>query len=148
MDGTLACDIRMAADDAIFRMPAARLGVGYGFKSLQRFVQLLGPLCTSDIFFSARKFDAQDALRMGFLSRVVPAADLDREVDAYCATLVENAPLTLVAAKAAIREALREPESRDLRALEKLIGACWSSEDYREGRDAFVQKRRPAFKGR
>lgn len=143
-----ACDIRMAADDAVFRMPAARLGVGYRFGGMQRFVQLIGPLCTSDIFFSARKFDAHDALRMGFVSRVVSAADLDREVGAYCAAIAENAPLTLIAAKAAIREALGEPEARDLQALEKLVGACWSSEDYREGRDAFMQKRRPDFKGR
>src|SRR5688572_12669871 len=131
------CDIRMAADDAVFRMPAGRLGVGYRFSGMQRFVQLVGPERTSDLFFSARKFDAQEALRIGFVSRVISSADLEREVDAYCAAVVENAPLTLMAAKAAIRVALQGPETRDLQALENLVAACWSSEDYREGRDAF-----------
>jgi enoyl-CoA hydratase/carnithine racemase len=143
-----ACDIRMAADDAIFRMPAARLGIGYGFAGMQRFVQIIGPLWTSDIFFSARKFDAQDALRMGFLRSVFSVADLDREVGAYCATIAENAPLSLMAAKAAIREVLNEPNARDMHALEKLIDACAPSEDHREGRDAFMQKRTPNFQGR
>lgn len=143
-----ACDIRFAADDAVFRMPAARLGVGYGFSGMQRFVQMLGPLHTSDIFFSARRFDAQEALRMGFVNRVVPTGDLDREVGAYCKTVVENAPLSVVAAKAAIRAALQDPDARDTRSLEKIINSCWVSGDYREGRDAFMQKRKPDFKGR
>jgi enoyl-CoA hydratase len=143
-----ACDIRIAADDAVFRMPAARLGVGYKFGGMQRFVHLLGPLATADIFFSARKFDAQEALRMGFVSQVVPAADLDREVATYCATLVENAPLTLMAAKAAIREACRDPADRTMQPLDDILATCAASADFREGRDAFMQKRKPDFKGR
>jgi enoyl-CoA hydratase/carnithine racemase len=104
-----ACDLRIASDDALFRMPAARLGLGYNFVGMRRFVDLMGPMNVADIFFSARKFGAADALRMGFVSRVVPAAELEREVDAYCRLIAENAPLTIAAAKRAIREALADP---------------------------------------
>jgi len=143
-----ACDLRFASDDAVFRMPAARLGIGYSFTGMRRFVQVLGAANTADIFFSARKFDARDALAMGFVSRVFPAADVDREVGGYCALIAENAPLSLIAAKAAIREVLTDPATRDVGALQKLIDACFASEDYREGRTAFMEKRKAEFKGR
>ncbi len=143
-----ACDLRIAADDALFRMPAARLGLGYNFVGIKRFVDLMGPMNVADIFFSARKFDAADALRMGFVSRVVPAAELDREVDAYCRLVAENAPLTIAAAKRAIREAVTDASSRDLEDLQRMLAACFDSEDYKEGRTAFMEKRAPRFKGR
>lgn len=143
-----ACDVRIAADDAVFRMPAARLGLGYNFTGISRFVQLLGAANTSDIFFSARKFSAAEALSMGFVNRVVPAADLDREFAAYCGMLAENAPLTMAAAKFAIRQTGLEPDARDLDQIARMIEACFSSEDYREGRKAFMEKRKPNFTGK
>jgi enoyl-CoA hydratase len=143
-----ACDVRFGSDDAVFRMPAARLGLGYSFTGVRRFVQVFGAANTADIFFSARKFDAKDALRMGFLSRVIPAAELDREVGTYCTLMAENAPLSLISAKAAIREVPKDAQARDLETLQQKIDACWASEDYKEGRTAFMEKRTPNFRGR
>ena len=143
-----ACDVRIAAEDAVFRMPAARLGLGYNFTGITRFVQLLGQANTADIFFSARKFGAADALGMGFVNRVVPVADLDREVDAYCELLVENAPLTIAAAKFAIRQTGLDAGARDLEQVGRMIETCFNSEDYREGRKAFMEKRKPNFSGK
>lgn len=143
-----ACDVRIAAEDAVFRMPAARLGLGYNFTGITRFVQLLGQANTADIFFSARKFGAADALGMGFVNRVVPVADLDREVDVYCELLTENAPLTIAAAKFAIRQTGLDSGARDLDKAARLIEACFNSEDYREGRKAFMEKRKPNFSGK
>jgi len=143
-----ACDVRIAAEDAVFRMPAARLGLGYNFTGISRFVQLLGAANTSDIFFSARKFGAAEAFSMGFVNRVVPVTDLDREVAAYCELLSENAPLTMAAAKFAIRQSGLDPDARDLDQIARMIEACFNSEDYREGRKAFMEKRKPNFTGK
>jgi enoyl-CoA hydratase len=142
------CDIRICAEDAVFRMPAARMGLAYGFVGMQRFMRLMGAANTADIFFSARKFDAQEALRMGFVQKVVPGAALDDEVKAYCDMLAENAPLTIAAAKRTLLEAQRDPAERDMRAVEAADRACFGSADFEEGRKAFMEKRPPKFKGR
>ena len=143
-----ACDIRIAADDAVFRMPAALLGVGYSFAGIERFVDLIGASNTADVFMSARKFGAEEAFRMGFVNRVVPASDLDREVETYVGAVAENAPLTIAAAKSTIGEALKDPARRDMVALKSKIDACWGSHDYNEGRLAFLEKRKAQFVGR
>jgi enoyl-CoA hydratase/carnithine racemase len=143
-----ACDFRFAAEDAVFRMPAARLGLGYNYPGIKRFVELIGPANTADIFFSARKFNASDAQRMGFLNRMVPVADLDSELGAFLALIAENAPLTMAEVKYGIRQAVASDAERDLEGLKRMIDACFASEDYKEGRTAFMEKRTPAFKGR
>lgn len=143
-----ACDVRIASADAVFRMPAGRLGLGYNYTGIKRFSQVIGAANTADIFFSARKFGAADALAMGFLNRVWPAADLDGEFAAYCAMVAENAPLTLAAAKFSIQQAGLDPAARDLKRAAHLIELCFDSEDYREGRRAFMEKRKPQFHGK
>jgi len=142
-----ACDVRIASEGAVFRMPAGRMGLGYNFVGMKRFVDVIGPMNAADIFFTARKFDSADALRMGFITRIVPLTNFDAEIDAYCALVAENAPLTLAAAKRAIREVNTDPAERDLKTLSGMIAACFASADYKEGRTAFMEKRTPQFRG-
>jgi enoyl-CoA hydratase len=143
-----ACDVRICSEDALFRMPAARLGVGYGYVGLLRMIGIIGAANAADIFLSARKFGAAEALRIGYVQRVVPNDQLDSVADEYCAMIAENAPLAMAAAKRAINEALKDPAERDLAAVQNLVAACWASEDFKEGRAAFMAKRTPRFTGR
>jgi enoyl-CoA hydratase/carnithine racemase len=143
-----ACDLRICSDDAVFRMPAARLGLGYSPVGVRRFMNVIGAANTVDMFVSARKFDAAEALRMGFVSRVVPAAELEKVVAEYCEMIAENAPLTVAAAKYSVQQWLKDPADRDLATARKMVDACFASEDHKEGRTAFMQKRKPVFHGR
>jgi enoyl-CoA hydratase/carnithine racemase len=143
-----ACDLRVCSHDAVFRMPAARLGLGYSPTGVRRFMNVIGAANTSDIFFTARKFDAQEALRMGFVSRVVPAAQLEQAVAETCELIAENAPLTVAAAKFAVQQALKDPAERDMAKAVHLVEACFASADHQEGRKAFMEKRKPGFTGR
>ncbi len=106
----LQADIRIASDDSQFGVPAARLGLGPGFAAVTALVDLVGPSWTSEVLFSARRFSAAEALQMGLVNRVVPAASLRDETMNLAASIADNAPLTVTACKAAIREAgLRRP---------------------------------------
>ena len=144
----LQADIRIAADDAQFAIPAARLGLGYGFGGMRALVAQVGPAAAREIMFTARRFGAEEALRIGLVNRVVAARDLEAEVRACADSIAANAPLTVRAAKAAIGEALKDPADRDLARIERMIRACFDSADYAEGRRAFMEKRAPRFTGR
>jgi enoyl-CoA hydratase len=144
----LQADIRIAADDSQFGIPAARLGVGYGLGGVTTLMNLVGPAWTAEILFSARRFSAAEALRMGLVNRVVPVAGLRDAVLTLATDIAANAPLTIAAAKAAIREAGRSPDRRDVARVEAMVEACFRSEDYREGQRAFADKRSPTFTGR
>ena len=140
-----ACDLRICADDARFRMPAGRLGLGYSQAGVHRFVALLGVQNTYDLFYTARIFDAAEALRLGFVCRVAPAASLDETVHEIAGTIAENAPLTMEATKATINAWLRDPTDKHAADAQAAIDRCNRSDDYREGVRAFAEKRKPVF---
>jgi len=145
----ITCDLRIAADDARFGIPAARLGLGYHYRGMEKLMHLIGPAHTKELFFTARTdFSAQDALRMGLVNQVVPKADLERFTRDYALVMARNAPLTLRSAKASVEQLLKPSADRDLAMLDRLITDCFNSQDYQEGVKAFSEKRRPQFQGR
>jgi len=145
----ITCDIRIAADDAHFGVPAARLGLGYHYHGMEKLMKLVGPAYTKEIFFTARTdFSALDALRMGLVNQVVPKAELESFTRDYAQRIARNAPLTIRSAKTSVDQLLRPHGERDLALLEKLIADCFNSQDYQEGVKAFSEKRRPQFQGR
>jgi enoyl-CoA hydratase len=143
----LNADVRIATESSRFGIPAAKLGLGYDFAGLATLARLVGPSVARDILFSARFLPAEEALRVGLINRVVPDADLESDVRDYCALIAQNAPLTIRAAKAAMREWERDPSDRDLAHVDALVNACFDSADYAEGRKAFAEKRPPRFQG-
>jgi enoyl-CoA hydratase/carnithine racemase len=142
-----SADLRVAAVDARFALPAARLGLGYHYSGVERLVALVGPSAAAELFFTARRYSAGEALRLGLVNQVVPAADLDAFTARYAGDIAANAPLTLRAAKRAIADTQRDPGQRDLASVTRLIADCFASADYAEGVRAFLDKRPPHFRG-
>ena len=142
------CDLRIAGAGARFAMTPARLGLGYTLDDVQLLVDRIGARSAREMLFTGRLFDAAEAERMGFVTQVVPDAELDAAVDACAAEIAANAPLAIRAIKVAIGEALKPPADRDRARCEALAAACNQSEDYREGQRAFAERRSPEFRGR
>ncbi len=144
----LQTDIRIASEGSQFGVPAAKLGLGYGFGGVEKLMALVGPAWAAEILFSARRLSDAEALRIGLVNRVVPDDQLETAVAELAGQMAANAPLTIRACKAAIHELLRDPERRNLERVNELVEACFRSEDYKEGQQAFMEKRPPQFKGR
>ena len=144
----IACDIRIASTDSVFAIPAARLGLGYRYSAMKNLVDLVGPGMAKDLFFTARRIDAAEAKAVGLVSRIAPPEGLDALLGEYTKALAENAPLTVMAGKAITREILKPSPDVDLQMCQSLIRGCFESADYTEGRTAFMEKRKPVFRGR
>lgn len=144
----LCCDLRICSDNSKFAVPAAKLGLGYGFKGIKKLVDVVGPAFAKEIFFTARQFTAQEAREMGLVNRVVPENELEDYVRDYAGMIGTNAPLTVNSVKYIIGEALKSASERDLQKCADLVAQCFASGDYTEGRKAFMEKRKARFTGR
>lgn len=143
----MQADLRIAAEDSQFGIPAARLGIAYGFDMVRKLVSFVGPAHAKMLMFSGARIDAREAERIGLINRMVPDEDLIPTVSELARTIAMNAPLTIRAAKLAVSESLKTDSERDVDAVTRAVLACFDSADYREGRTAFMEKRQPVFTG-
>ncbi|MBO0710956.1 MAG: enoyl-CoA hydratase/isomerase family protein [Acetobacteraceae bacterium] len=141
-------DLRIAAVDSQFGIPAARLGIAYAFDSVRRLVDLVGPANARMILYTGSRIDAAEAQRIGLVNRAVEDEALSDTVLDIARTIADNAPLSLAASKHAIDQVGRDPADRDMDGIRARMNACFDSSDYREGRTAFMEKRPPRFTGR
>ena len=144
----IECDIRVCSEKSSFSVPAAKLGIGYAMDGIRRLRTLVGPAFAAEIFYTARRFSAQEAVMMGLVNRVLPDAELDKHVEDLLSRISENAPLAIQTAKRALIELEKPEDARDSASCDALVLKCMESEDYVEGRTAFMEKRKPVFKGR
>ena len=145
-----ACtDFRIASMKSRFAMPAAKLALGYPFDAIRRLVNAVGAASAKQLMFTAKSIDADTALRLGLIQEVVTEDDLSERVTELAATISDNAPLTIQAMKFIATQVLQsDPAKRNLTRCDEMVAACFASEDYKEGRKAFMEKRKPDFQGK
>jgi enoyl-CoA hydratase len=144
----MQADLRIAAEDSEFGIPAAKLGIAYGFDMVRKLVDLVGPAHARMILFTGQRFDAAEAQRIGLINRMVSDIDLSDTVIDIARTIADNAPLSIAASKFSVANAVKDPGDRDMEQMLRNTAACFDSADYREGRTAFMEKRPPKFQGR
>ena len=144
----MSCDMRICGAGSEFGIPAAKLGIAYGFDMVSNLVALVGPAHAHMILMTGERFDAAEASRVGLINKVVPADALAGEIAKLTATLAVNAPLSLYANKRTVQAVLQDRADRDMASINTAMAACFDSADYQEGRKAFMAKRKPAFQGR
>ena len=143
----LSCDLRICTEGSKFAVPAAKLSIGYRYAGLKKLVDVVGPAFAKEIFYTARQFTAQEALMMGLVNRVLPDGEFDAYVKDYAETIAGNAPLSVDSVKFIVGQILTDESKRDLAKAEEMVQACFASNDFKEGRTAFMEKRKPKFTG-
>jgi enoyl-CoA hydratase/carnithine racemase len=144
----MQADLRIASDGSAFGIPAAKLGIAYGFDMCSRLIGLVGHAHARKLLFTGDRIDAAEAERIGLVNQVVADAELDATVDKLASGIAGNAPLSVKGMKFILAQAIRDPAERDLEGALAAVAACFDSADYTEGRTAFMEKRKPAFQGR
>jgi enoyl-CoA hydratase len=144
----MQADLRIAAVDSYFGIPAARLGIAYGWDMVSRLVSLVGQAHARTLLYTGERLDSAEAERIGLVNRVVPDEELTETVLAMARMIADNAPLSVAASKFAVNQTIRPESERDVAGVYASVAACFDSADYKEGRTAFMEKRRPVFRGR
>ncbi len=144
----MQADIRIAAVDSEFGIPAARLGIAYGYEMVRKLVSLVGPSHARMMLYTGTRINATEAERIGLINRVVADEDLTDVVVDIARTIADNAPLSIRAAKLTVDDLVRSDRDRNREPIDAAVAACFDSADYREGRTAFMEKRPPRFNGR
>src|SRR6186713_418802 len=148
MQVAMLTDMRFASDNSQFGIPAAKLGIAYGYDGLRHLVSLVGPSWARLLMYTGMRIDAAEALRIGLVDRLIPDDQLWGETMAIAETISQNAPLAIEAAKITIAQVLKDESGRDMDAIRAIGTACMDSADFREGRQAFMEKRKPQFSGK
>jgi enoyl-CoA hydratase/carnithine racemase len=148
LEVALACDLRYCGTSAQFAIPAAKLGLAYNVEGHKRLLETVGHANAREIMFLGRRYGAGEAAAMGLVHRVLPDAELEAFVDSVVATLLENAPLAMANSKTILEEYVKSGGTPDQDAMRAAMQRCAGSADYREGRRAFMKKRKPRFEGR
>ena len=144
----LSCDIRLASDDASFALPPAKLGLAYPFEGLRQVLAIIGIARAKEMIFTAKRLAAKQAHDIGLIHEVFEAENLAAKTHEIASIIAQNAPLSIIAAKAMLNALADDPAKLDRKQMEKLAADCFNSEDYAEGRNAFLEKRKAEFKGR
>ena len=142
----LCCDLRFADDTARFAMPPAKLGLAYGVADTKRLVDIVGPSNAKHMFFTAANVDAHEALAMGLVDRLMEASSIAAETEAYVQSICELSRFTTRATKRIIQMVL-DGASQDSDESRKLFIDAFNGDDFKEGRAAFLEKRKPNFSG-
>ncbi len=144
---SLCCDLRICGEGSNFAVPAAKLGLGYPYPGLKRLVDVVGPAFAKEIFFTARRFNAEECRVMGLVNRVVPDAEVSQAAEEMAQMIAANAPMTVASTKFIVGQVLLPESETDLAACDAWVKACFDSKDYIEGRRAFLEKREAKFVG-